>query len=121
MLIDGYVIHVDISQFQALAGVINKVGVNINQITKMVNATGILYGDDFNQLKLDGQWNMAVTKILPIRFSIEKSMAYICNPVKTDDSFFVKILTKKIYYSKICFTMVNTNKIEAVQCQTYLK
>jgi len=51
MLIDGYVIHVDLSQFQALAGEINKVGVNINQITKTVNATGILYGDDLNQLK----------------------------------------------------------------------
>ena len=51
MLIDGYVIQMDLSQFQTLANEINKVGVNINQITKSVNATGILYGDDLNELK----------------------------------------------------------------------
>ena len=51
MLIDGYVIHVDLSQFQTLANEINKVGVNINQITKSVNATGVLFGDDLNDLK----------------------------------------------------------------------
>jgi len=51
MLIDGYVIHVDLSQFQTLANEINKVGVNINQITKSVNATGVLFGDDLNQLR----------------------------------------------------------------------
>ena len=51
MLIDGYVIHLDLSQFQTLSNEINKVGVNINQITKSVNATGVLYGDDLYQLK----------------------------------------------------------------------
>ncbi len=32
---------------------------------------------------------MAVTKIIPIRSTIEKSIAYICNPVKTDSLRYV--------------------------------
>ncbi|MDL2218358.1 relaxase/mobilization nuclease domain-containing protein [Christensenellaceae bacterium OttesenSCG-928-M15] len=32
---------------------------------------------------------MAVTKIIPIRVTIEKSIDYICNPKKTDDLFFI--------------------------------
>ena len=32
MLIDGYVIHVDLSEFNILAAEVHKVGVNINQI-----------------------------------------------------------------------------------------
>lgn len=32
MLIDGYVIHVDLSEFNTLAAEVHKVGVNINQI-----------------------------------------------------------------------------------------
>ena len=60
MLIDGYVVHVDLSEFQTLAGEVNKVGVNINQIAKTVNATGVIYGDDMNQLKemIDEIWRL---------------------------------------------------------------
>jgi hypothetical protein len=32
---------------------------------------------------------MAVTKILPIRVTIEKSVDYICNPDKTDGSLYI--------------------------------
>lgn len=32
---------------------------------------------------------MAVTKIIPIRFTIEKSIDYICNPKKTDDLLYL--------------------------------
>jgi hypothetical protein len=60
MLIDGRVIHVDLSPFQALAGEVQKVGVNINQIAKTINATGIISGDDMNQLKevMDEIWRL---------------------------------------------------------------
>lgn len=40
MLIDGYVIEVDLSQYHELAGEVNKIGVNINQIAKIANETG---------------------------------------------------------------------------------
>jgi len=60
MLIDGYVIHVDLSQFQTLAGEVNKVGVNINQIARTVNSTGMIYGDDMSRLKemMDEIWRL---------------------------------------------------------------
>jgi hypothetical protein len=51
MLIDGLVVHVDLSTFQTLAAEVNKVGVNINQIARVVNSTGMIYGDDMNRLK----------------------------------------------------------------------
>ena len=38
---------------------------------------------------------MAVTKIIPIRTTIQKSVDYICNPDKTDGSLLV--------YSEHCF------------------
>ena len=60
MLIDGYVVRIDMSQFQALANEVNKVGVNINQIAKTVNTTGIIFGDDMNRLKemVDEIWRL---------------------------------------------------------------
>jgi len=60
MLIDGYVIRVDLSEFQTLASELNKIGVNINQIAKTVNATGTIFGDDMQQLKemMDEIWRL---------------------------------------------------------------
>lgn len=51
MLIDGYVVRVDLSKFQELANEVNKIGVNINQIAKTTNETGILFADDMEHLK----------------------------------------------------------------------
>ena len=39
MLIDGYVIEVDLSKYHELANEVNKIGVNINQIAKIANET----------------------------------------------------------------------------------
>lgn len=60
MLIDGYVIHVDLSEFQPLADEVNKIGVNINQIARTVNATGTIFGDDMLRLKemMDEIWRL---------------------------------------------------------------
>ena len=60
MLMDGYVVHIDLSQFQALAGEVHKVGTNINQIARVVNASGMIYGDDMNRLKemVDEIWRL---------------------------------------------------------------
>ena len=51
MLIDGYVIRLDLSEFQKLSGEINAIGVNINQIAKVVNTTRSMYAADFIQVK----------------------------------------------------------------------
>jgi SepF-like predicted cell division protein (DUF552 family) len=52
MLIDGYVIHLDLSEFQKLSGEINAIGKNINQIAKAVNATGSIFGNEMIELKV---------------------------------------------------------------------
>jgi hypothetical protein len=51
MLIDGYVIRVDLSDFQRLSGEVNAIGVNINQIAKVVNTTGAVYEKDITEAK----------------------------------------------------------------------
>ena len=51
MLIDGYVIHVDLSDFRRLSSEVNAVGTNINQIAKVANATGKVCENDIAQAK----------------------------------------------------------------------
>ena len=60
MLIDGYVLHVDLSQFHELAGEVHKVGLNINQVAKTANTTGMIYADDIIRLKevMDEIWQL---------------------------------------------------------------
>ena len=49
--IDGYIIQTDHSDIKAMTAEIQKIGVNINQIAKRVNSTGIIYKDDINDMK----------------------------------------------------------------------
>jgi hypothetical protein len=51
MLIDGYVIKVDYAELKAVTAEIGKIGANINQIAKRVNATGTAYAQDIEEIK----------------------------------------------------------------------
>ena len=51
MLIDGYVINLDLSDFQRLSNEVNAIGVNINQIAKVANTTGRVFESDITQIK----------------------------------------------------------------------
>ena len=51
MLIDGYVIQVDYSDVKKMTAEIQKIGVNINQIARRVNATGTVYEADIQEIK----------------------------------------------------------------------
>lgn len=51
MLIDGYVIEVDLSKYHELAGEVNKIGVNINQIARMANETRSVSPQQINRLQ----------------------------------------------------------------------
>ena len=51
MLIDGYVIHVDLSDFQKLSAEIDAIGINVNQIAKVINETRSIYCNDIIQVK----------------------------------------------------------------------
>lgn len=49
--IDGYIIQVDHADIKAMTAEIQKIGININQIAKRVNATGSVYQEDMEEIK----------------------------------------------------------------------
>lgn len=89
MLIDGYVIRLDYSDVKAMTAELQKIGTNINQIAKRVNATGTLYAQDIEDIKGGDGGDMAITKIHPIKSTLKKAIDYIVDPAKTDDKLLV--------------------------------
>ena len=51
MLIDGYVVKIDYSDIKAMPAELQKIGTNINQIARRVNATGTIYAQDIEDIK----------------------------------------------------------------------
>ena len=51
MLIDGYVVKFDYSDIKAMTAELQKIGTNINQIARRVNATGTIYAQDIEDIK----------------------------------------------------------------------
>lgn len=51
MLIDGYIITLDLQEVKGHTAQLQKIGVNINQIAKRINETGRIYADDMDEMK----------------------------------------------------------------------
>ena len=51
MLIDGYVVHIDTTDIRAQTAELQKIGVNVNQITRRMNSMGPLYTQDVADIK----------------------------------------------------------------------
>ena len=49
--IDGYIIQVDHTDIKTMTAEIQKIGVNVNQIARRVNATGNAYKEDIEEIK----------------------------------------------------------------------
>ena len=49
--IDGYIIQVDHTDIKAMTAEIQKIGGNVNQIARRVNATGNTYKEDIDEIK----------------------------------------------------------------------
>lgn len=64
--IDGYVIQVDHSDIKAMTAEIQKIGVNVNQIARRVNATGSVYQEDIEEIKgvLNEIWQLQRLSLL---------------------------------------------------------
>ena len=60
MLIDGYIIILDLQEVKAHTVQLQKIGVNINQIARRINETGRVYADDMDELKrlMDEVWRL---------------------------------------------------------------
>ena len=51
MLIDGYVVHIDTTDIRAQTAELQKIGVNVNQITRRLNSMGPRYTQDVADIK----------------------------------------------------------------------
>lgn len=51
MLIDGYIITLDLQEVKGHTSRLQKIGVNVNQIAKRINETGRIYADDMDEIK----------------------------------------------------------------------
>ena len=51
ILIDGYIITLDLQEVKGHTAQLQKIGVNINQIAKRINETGRIYADNMNEIK----------------------------------------------------------------------
>ena len=67
--IDGYIIKVDYSDIKAMTAEIQKIGVNVNQIARRVNATGNVYAEDIAEIKgaLEEIWRLQRLSLLKAR------------------------------------------------------
>ena len=67
--IDGYILQVDHTDIKAMTAEIQKIGVNINQIAKRVNATGSVYQEDIEEIKgvLSEIWRLQRLSLLKAR------------------------------------------------------
>ena len=69
MAIDGYIIQIDHSDIKTMTAEIQKIGVNVNQITRRVNATGSVYEQDIAEIKgaLAEIWRLQRLNLLKAR------------------------------------------------------
>ena len=67
--IDGYIIQIDHADIKAMTAEIQKIGVNVNQIAKRVNATGSVYQEDIEEIKevLAEIWRLQRLSLLKAR------------------------------------------------------
>ena len=69
MAIDGYIIQIDHADIKAMTAEIQKIGVNINQIARRVNATDSVYQEDIEEIKgvLAEIWRLQRLSLLKAR------------------------------------------------------
>ena len=51
MLIDVYIILLDLQEVKAHTAQLQKIGVNVNQIARRINEAGRIYADDMDEIK----------------------------------------------------------------------
>ncbi len=51
MLIDGYIVMLDLQEAKGHTAQLQKIGVNVNQIAKRINETRRIYADDMDEIK----------------------------------------------------------------------
>lgn len=60
MLIDGFIIVLDMQTVKEHTAQLQKLGVNVNQIVKRINETGRIYASDMDEMKrvMEDVWRL---------------------------------------------------------------
>ncbi|MCR0334760.1 MobC family plasmid mobilization relaxosome protein [[Clostridium] innocuum] len=69
MLIDGYIIVLDLQEVKTHTAQLQKIGVNVNQIARRINGTGHIYVDDMDEIKrlMEEVWRLERRLLLQFR------------------------------------------------------
>ena len=69
MLIDGYIIMLDLQEIKEHTAQLQKIGVNINQIAKRINETGRIFSDDMDEIKrvMEEVWRLERRLLLQLK------------------------------------------------------
>ena len=69
MLIDGYIIVLDLQEVKTHTAQLQKIGVNVNQIARRINRTGRIYVDDMDEIKrlMEEVWRLERRLLLQFR------------------------------------------------------
>ena len=69
MLIDGYIIVLDLQEVKTHTAQLQKIGVNDNQIARRINGTGRIYVDDMDEIKrlMEEVWRLERRLLLQFR------------------------------------------------------
>ena len=89
LILYGYVYDVNYEHLREYNTILSRIGNNLNQIAKRMNATGNVYEADVKRSKGADETGMAITKIHAIKATVHKAVDYICNPAKTDESILI--------------------------------
>ena len=79
--IDGYIIQIDHADIKAMTAEIQKIGVNVNQIARHVNATGNAYQEDIDPVYLcapclQGEYVTSAFQFRYPRHSVPPSLSF---------------------------------------------
>ena len=69
MLIDGYIIVLNLQEVKTHTAQLQKIGVNVNQIARRINGTGRIYVDDMDEIKrlMEEVWRLERRLLLQFR------------------------------------------------------
>lgn len=78
ILIDGYIITLDLQEVKGHTAQLQKIGVNINQIAKRINETGRIYADDMNEIKraMEEVWRLERRLLLQFKSLTNEGLGY---------------------------------------------
>lgn len=105
MLIDGYIIVLDLQDVKAHTAQLQKIGGNLNQIAKRINETGRIYDNDMDELKriMEEVWRLERRLLLQFKGLTNEGLGYF------PTSKMRSILRERLSVPYACYETINTD------------